>query len=310
MTVRLIDKESNLSVEVHLRPITPKNMIQRPEIVWKTKSKKQYIRSVYQPKVVIGYNQKDGSPIIAYPKMICAKCEGDLLLRCPDCNGLGKVLYVSEVKEANLKITEKGEEDCPTCKGKGKLDQPCDLCKGVGKLDYFTNYEKTEIDEEGKHVASDDKMSYEVKQDGTEAEFPIFSANDTMVVRMKMPKTKIDELYTESWAEIEATMKTVKKEKVHDSYSESELYRYAEELVAKNMVAVGTNFVKARGFQLWNFVIYPQIFADGTFDTLIGYWQAKKEMAHKRPIPKAVTVSQEQTIPARSYLPDIELLLK
>ena len=314
MPIRFVDKDSNLNVEVNRRPIRPENIIQRPDIVWRTKKEGKLVKTVYQPKMVIGTNEKDSSSIIAYAKLVCPKCDGDTHLRCPDCNGLGKIVMVSKLNEvaedSSTVLVEKTEQNCPICNGSGRLDSPCDLCKGIGRIGYFTNYEKMDIDESGKEVATDDKQSYEVKGDGSLSEFPQYVASDEMIVRMKIPKSKLHEFYCESWDELEATQKTVKKEKVHDSYTESELYRYAEELVAKNLMVVGTNFVKAKGFQEWHFIAYPTIRDDATFGWLVGYFQAKIEQTHLRPVPRTTQVADEQKVPAKSYLQDLTALVK
>jgi hypothetical protein len=267
-----------------------------------------------KPKVMVGVNEKDGSPIYAYPNLICPKCDGKGKgFRCPECMGTGKVLYVVKEKEANLEVTEKSEEPCPRCKGKGILNEKCDLCDGKGKLDHFEHFEKIDITEDGDFVpmidGKPDKTPFAVKPDGKEEKFPVFSASETMTVMMKMPKSKLHELYVDGgWDELEAIQRTVKKEKLHDAYIEGELYRYAEELVSTNMMALG-KFVKEKGFTEWFFVLFPTIRNDGQFGFLIGYWQSKIEQTHLRPVPKTVAVAQSEQEPAKSYLPDLQTLV-
>ena len=154
-----------------------------------------------------------------------------------------------------------------------------------------------------------DKTPFAVKPDGKEEKFPQFSASETMSVLMKMPKSKLHELYIDGgWDELEAIERTVKKEKAHDAYIEGELYRYAEELVSTNMMAVG-KFVKAKGFTEWYFVLFPTILDNGEFGFLVGYWQSKIEQKHLRPVPKGVAVAQAEQEPAKSYLPDLQTLV-
>lgn len=311
--IHLLDKASDMNVEVNRRPMTPANMVKRPEIVWRT-SKGTRIYSVMKPKVMIGVNEKDGSPIFAYPKMVCPKCDGKGKgFKCPDCAGTGKVLLVIKEKEPNLQVTETIEEICPRCKGKKILNEKCDVCDGSGELTHFQNFEKMDITEDGSPLPAidgkPDKQPFEVKPDGKLEPFPQFEASDAMIVLMKMPKSKLHTLYIDGgWDELEAVEKTVKKEKVHDAYVERELYRYAEELVAKNEMAVG-KYVKTKGFTEWYFVLFPTIQDDQTFGFLIGYWQCKIEQTHLRPVPTPSTVKEEQKIPAKSYLQDLQTLV-
>lgn len=311
--IYLLDKEHNLNVQVNRRPITPENIINKPEITWKTSNGKR-ILTVMKPKVMIGVNEKDGSPIFANPKLICPKCDGKGKgFKCPDCLGMGKILIVSTEKEAGLKLTEQSEEDCPRCKGKGTVNEKCDVCDGSGELTHFSGYEKMDITEDGGLVpvidGKPDKTAWATKPDGQLEQFPQFEASEVMQVLMHMPKSKLYELYIDGgWDELEAIERTTKKEKIHDSYIEGELYRYAEELVATNTMAVG-KYVKAKGFTEWFFVAFPTIRDDSTFGWLVGYWQCKIEQTHLRPVPKPSTVKEEEKIPAKSYLPDLATLV-
>jgi len=218
---------------------------------------------------MIGVNEKDGSPIFTNPKLVCPKCNGK--------------------------------------------DKKCDVCNGSGFLTHFSGYEKMDITEDGDQVpvidGKPDKHPFATKPDGKLEPFPQFEASEVMQVILQMPKTKLHELYVDGgWDELEAIERTVKKEKTHDSYIESELYRYAEELVATNMMAVG-KYVKAKGFTEWYFVAFPTIRDDGTFGWLVGYWQCKIEQKHLRPVPKPSTLKEEEKIPAKSYLPDLTTLV-
>jgi len=266
--IYLIDKKANLNVQVNRRPITPESIINRPDIIWQTSNGKR-IYSVMKPKVMIGVNEKDGSPIFTNPKLVCPKCNGK--------------------------------------------DKKCDVCNGSGFLTHFSGYEKMDITEDGDQVpvidGKPDKHPFATKPDGKLEPFPQFEASEVMQVILQMPKTKLHELYVDGgWDELEAIERTVKKEKTHDSYIESELYRYAEELVATNMMAVG-KYVKAKGFTEWYFVAFPTIRDDGTFGWLVGYWQCKIEQKHLRPVPKPSTLKEEEKIPAKSYLPDLTTLV-
>ena len=69
-------------------------------------------------------------------EIICKGCEGQRIIQCPICNGLGKVYSESrqkrETKQLGYTATlEDPKTTCHICQGCG--DIPCPKCGGTGK---------------------------------------------------------------------------------------------------------------------------------------------------------------------------------
>ena len=196
---------------------------------------------------------------------------------------------------------------CPEC-DPANPDKDCPVCKGKGVLQLFTNYERV-LTVNGEEMSDEEEVSYwALKEDGIEEEFPKFEADGELIVQMEIPKPKVNDFYVESWDELEATWKKRKGEKVQDKYAVGKLYEEAERYVVEGIMGAG-RFVKARGHKEWYFVCFPAIMDDGTFGWLVGYWQAKIEMKHLMPVPKAVEVAEEKKTPAKSYLPELQAIV-
>ena len=56
----------------------------------------------------------------------CLKCGGRGRLKCPECNGKGKVPDI----EYHWNVPAKIKSNCPECGGNGTID--CPRCKGTG----------------------------------------------------------------------------------------------------------------------------------------------------------------------------------
>lgn len=71
-------------------------------------------------------------------KVPCSACNGIPSFNCPNCKGTGKTLgvYSEEVKAV-----------CPTCNGKGSVQEKCSVCGGTGKSVAISEYRmKHDID--------------------------------------------------------------------------------------------------------------------------------------------------------------------
>ena len=225
---------------------------------------------VMRPKFFMGVDNDTGKMVFAYPKLVCPKCDPS-----------------SQVS--------------------------CDLCHGSGTIDYFTNFEKM-LMVNGEEVSKDDITYWGLKEDGIEEEYPIFERSEALKVRMEIPKSKIDDFYFDGgWAELEAPLKKKKVQgetvKVMDKYAIGQLWKEAERYVVENIIGLG-RFVKAKSHKEWFFVAVPRVMENNQFGWLIGYTTCKKVQKCLMPIPKGEEVAPEKTVPAKSYLPEIEAMAK
>ena len=63
----------------------------------------------------------------------CTECNGSAQVQCKTCSGKGAIEKNRRVKEADGSTrTESYAENCPTCRGYGKL--PCPRCEGTGQM--------------------------------------------------------------------------------------------------------------------------------------------------------------------------------
>ena len=63
----------------------------------------------------------------------CTECNGSAQVQCKTCTGKGVIEKNRRVKEADGSTrTESYAENCPTCRGYGKL--PCPRCEGTGQM--------------------------------------------------------------------------------------------------------------------------------------------------------------------------------
>ena len=76
-------------------------------------------------------NKKDN------PTIPCSHCHQSGLVKCPECNGTGRVQYEDgnySAGNSRMRTTA-----CPECGGKGKI--PCPECNGTGQIEvYAANY--------------------------------------------------------------------------------------------------------------------------------------------------------------------------
>jgi len=88
-----------INVEVNRRPIKPENIVKRPKIV-KRDGKGNEVKTMYKPKILVGINEEDGSPIYRNLVCMCPLCEpAEPKEDCPICGGLGIVDFFSNYEK-------------------------------------------------------------------------------------------------------------------------------------------------------------------------------------------------------------------